>query len=719
MYPNLNPQQNEAVACTEGPLLILAGAGSGKTLVLTYRIAHILKNKLAYPQEILALTFTNKAANEMKERIYKLLYPSTENESFYPVIPFMGTFHSICAKILRFEGNKIEIPSNFTIYDDQDQLQTVKNAISMLHMDPKEINPRTIHGYISSAKNELITSDQYKSFAKGYIQEATALAYPVYERLLKENNALDFDDLILKTVFMFMDHKDILEKYQNKFKYILVDEYQDTNTSQYKLTNLLAKKHKNICVVGDDDQSIYSWRGADIKNILSFEQDYPETKIIKLEQNYRSTKNILEAAYEVIKHNQMRKEKKLWTDKNDGPKINIYTAMDEKDESHFVAGKILDLQTSGCKLNDMAILYRTNAQSRILEETMLNYNIPYIIYGGISFYSRKEIKDIIAYLKVLNNPDDTVNLKRIINVPPRKIGAKTIEKIDETAKENEISIGRLLLSESDKFPDNKGLKQFSIILKKLFILKNKISVSSLINEILNLTGYIEYIDDKSEESKTRIENLKELQSVAQKYDNSTIEDPLAEFLAEVSLIEEQQVKAQSKIDRNRVTLMTLHSAKGLEFEHVFIVGMEESIFPHERSLFEQDELEEERRLAYVGITRAKENLYLTHSETRLFFGMRQNNLISRFIEDIPSQLVTRINWENKNEISTDYEEPKRERPENKNQNNFNNVKIGDTVVHPVFGQGRLIDFDESTVKVSFINFGTKVLSIDYANLKKI
>jgi len=719
---DLNPEQKKAVLETEGPLLILAGAGSGKTRVLTYRIAYILKQRLANPNEILAVTFTNKAANEMKERIVKLTKGKTMDPyqiSYY--YPFIGTFHSICVKILRKDGHFIGIDPTFTIYDQDDQMSCVREAMRDLHLATKEFNPKTILNYISGAKSELVDPEMYKSFARGNIQLACASVYPVYQKLLKQNSALDFDDLIIKTIELFNNANDVLKKYQEIFKYVLVDEYQDTNNAQYIFINQIAKKRRNICVVGDDDQAIYSWRGATIKNILSFEEDYPETKVVKLEQNYRSTKKILDAAFEVIKHNKNRKPKRLWTERDAGANVNIYTALDEIDEAKFVAETILDLTKSGNSLNDIAILYRTHAQSRNLEEVLLSYAIPYQIYGGISFYERKEIKDILAYLRIIYNPSDNVSLKRIINTPSRKIGTITIRKLEKKAKNQEISISKLIeqtLKEESILKNHKGLEDFAKILIEIKKKVDKLKLTDFIEYVLNASGYMKWLDDGTVENEVRIENLKELLSVASKYNELEPKEALKEFLNEVSLIEEQQVKAQSKKNKNRIILMTLHSAKGLEFPYVFIIGMEEGLFPHSRSYTDPEGMEEERRLAYVGITRAKDNLYLTHAESRRYFGSRQNNLVSRFIEDIPQELIFYIKRDE------DLDESSSDEFNSKSTKKINNIKInlnkGDRVEHKEFGRGVILNIEGSIVKVDFGPIeGVKELAMEYAKLVKI
>lgn len=724
---NLNTQQKKAVIETEGPLLILAGAGSGKTRVLTHRIAYILEQKLAYPNEILAVTFTNKAAGEMKERVRKLIAnreqqigksSKVKTLNFKPITHdpnFIGTFHSICVKILRRDGHHYGINPNFTIYDEDDQVSSVKQAMRELRLNTKEFNPKAILYYISGAKNELITPDDYRQYAKGHFQSAVAITYPKYQEILTTHNAFDFDDLIMKTDQMLLERPEILRKYQDLFKYVLVDEYQDTNHAQYVFVNLIAKANRNICVVGDDDQAIYSWRGATIENILSFEKDYPEAKVVKLEQNYRSTKKILHAAFEVIRHNKGRKAKKLWTQKDDGQHIQIYTAMDEKDEADFVAQQVSALSDESENLNEIAILYRTNAQSRTIEEAFLNYGIPYRIFGGINFYQRKEIKDILAYLRVIYNKDDDLSLKRIINTPPRKIGAKTINDLEAEVKKERLSLYDFIQISTKAISDKrKAVSDFARLLKQLKKASDELNIVQLIQFILEKTEYTGWLDDGTEENLARIENIKELLTVAGKYSDLEPQTSLAEFLNEVSLIEEQQIKARTEKGKKSVTLMTLHSAKGLEFAHIFIIGMEEGLFPHSRSYADPEEMEEERRLAYVGITRAKEHLYLTCAQERKYFGAKHTNLVSRFIEDIPEELIEHQTWNNNNSDLND----QIDQVDHLDQLNHLDLSKGDQVEHPQFGRGVVLAVKGDIIKVDFGPIeGVKQLASEYAKLK--
>lgn len=632
---DLNPQQQQAVAHTDGPVLILAGAGSGKTRVLTYRVAYLIQEKHVPAEQILMVTFTNKAANEMKERIRKLLSnksdervtrrkgpDSTQPSSLGTLpmerldgmrvlsggrgatgpagnLPFAGTFHSLCVKILRRNGKEIGIPDRFLIYDEQDQLDAIKEVMKALDISAKNFNPGAILHTISEVKNELITPTEYVQYARGYFQETVVRVYPVYQKLLRDNEALDFDDLLTKTVELFSKHKQILGLYQERFHYVLVDEYQDTNKAQYTLARQLAGRWRNICVVGDAAQSIYRWRGADFRNITNFKRDYPDTIEFHLEQNYRSSQRILDAAFGVISKNTTHPILKLWTEKHGGEKITLYEARNEHDEAQFLAQIILQANRP---FTDFAVLYRTNAQSRVLEESFLRAGVPYVLVGGTRFYERREIKDVLAYLRLLANPKDTISLRRV-------------EKLGK---------GRLAA-----FLAFAGSVQKDNTLISLTTLE-------LLDRVLETTGYLDLYDANIEEEAYRLENIKELRSVATEFPN------LTEFLETVALVEQEYEPETLRVresGRNAVTLMTLHAAKGLEFPIVFIVGMEEGLFPHSRTLMDREQLEEERRLCYVGLTRAKEKLYLTYANRRMFFGTRTQNMISRFIADIPQQVL--------------------------------------------------------------------------------
>lgn len=633
----LNPQQQEAVNTTKGPVLILAGAGSGKTKVLTHRIAHLL-NQGVNPNKILAITFTNKAAKEMRTRVDKLSGETASEVWLY-------TFHAFCARFLRSEIDNLQgYHKNFTIYDSEDSKNVIKDIIKKSNLDKEQFNPTSIQNNISSAKNKLIWPEQYRYYDPGnpYI-ETVAKIYDEYNKTMKKNNAVDFDDLILLTLKIFEQKEYLREKYQDKFEYIMVDEYQDVNSVQYKLTKILANKHHNLCVVGDADQSIYSWRGADIKNILSFEKDYPEAKIIKLEQNYRSTREILEAANTVILNNQQRKEKKLWTNQT-GNKLYVYQAEDQEKEAKFISNLIRNLVSKNkVNLDDIAILYRNNIQSKPIEQELLNQGLEYQIIGGLKLNERKEIKDILAYLSVLNNPNDNIHLSRIINVPKRGIGNTTISKMESHAELHDINLFDII-SSYDEIPEIKLNTKQKEELEKLTILIFELmnetngSVKSLINHILESTGYMkELIEDKKPETKQRIEHINELIKVAEEFDNSTDEPTLEKFLEETAL-----VTAGDEASDGTVTLMTLHSAKGLEFPIVFLSGMNEGIFPSEQANTNPDEMEEERRLCYVGITRAKNLLILTNAKERMVYGTTKLYEPSRFIHEIPNNLLQYI-----------------------------------------------------------------------------
>lgn len=589
LLKTLNPEQQKAVLATDGPIIILAGAGSGKTRVLTHKVCHLISEKHVSPDNILMVTFTNKAANEMKERMDKLLTT--------PVKPLITTFHALCARILRIDGKYLGLSSSFAIYDSLDQLDVVREAEKQLGIDPKEYKPGSIHAMISSAKNELIDASQYAGFAKGNFQQAAASVYLVYEKTLKENNAVDFDDLILKTVQLFDQEPQVLQKYQNKFEYVLIDEYQDTNRAQYKLTKMLSGKWKNVCVVGDFSQSIYSWRGADFRNLSKFKTDFPNTQTFTLSQNYRSTQKILDGASKVISNNTSHPVLELWTQNPQGENITLYEAPNEQAESTYIASFVQNYDKS--RLSDIAVLYRTNAQSRVMEEILLHYGIPYTLVGGTRFYERKEIKDVLCYLRLLSNPKDSISYKRA-------------EKIGKTR------LGKFIELQGELDPENLP------------------ATIDLLDTVLHKTNYLELYDEHDEEDRQRLENIRELRSVAIAFPN------LTDFLENISLVEQEE-QSNTPVEngkRNAVTLMTLHSAKGLEFPIVFMIGMEEGLFPHSRSLMDKNELEEERRLCYVGMTRAQQKLFLTYARRRLFFGQRTSNTVSRFILELPEKVIS-------------------------------------------------------------------------------
>ncbi len=698
----LNPQQRAAVEATTGPVLVLAGAGSGKTKVLTYRLAYILDQELATPEQILAVTFTNKAAGEMRERVEKLLSGNAK-------LPWMGTFHSICVRMLRRDGQAVGLNERFTIFDPQDQLDTTREAMEKLNISTKEVNPRAVHGLISSAKNELVSPAEYEQYAQGPFQRTVAAVYPVYQKLLREYNAVDFDDLLVLTVHLLRAQPEIRTKYQQLFRYVLVDEYQDTNHAQYLMIKMLSEKHRNICCVGDDDQSIYSFRGANIRNILNFKEDYPDALIIKLEQNYRSTQNILDAAHGVVSKNSNRTAKKLWTENPKGERLILYTASTEKDEALWVIRQAKDLVQQGVTPDEIAVLYRTNAQSRALEEACIQEALVYKVVGALRFYERREIKDILGYLRIIYNTQDDASLRRIINSPKRGIGPKALESLAVSAKAQGMSSVQYLLSGAEFA--QRGLADFSRLLISLFQLSQEMNVADLMQRILEDSGYLSMLQDGSAEGEARIENLRELLSVAQKYEDYDPGSSLALFLEEVGLMEDN---TQAQAGLAAVTLMTVHSAKGLEFEHVFLVGMEEGLFPHSRVFTAPDELEEERRLAYVAITRAKIKLYMVHTDSRMYFGARQQNLISRFVNDIAPQLLERktgraTEWEEYSEVLTGWDSPQ-----------LPQLQVGDRVRHAQFGEGRVLSIDDYIVTVSFVGLhGKKELAKEFAPLQKI
>ena len=630
LLDSLNPTQLDAVEHTEGPLLILAGAGSGKTRVLTHRIAHLIDQGLAAPEEILAITFTNKAAREMKDRVALLVGPDSRRM-------WVSTFHAFCARILRVHAEKLGYKREFTIYDGADQVRLVKRCIVELGKDPKRFNPRSFQAQISSAKNVLMAPDDFLRNTEGYIAENVAEVYDLYQRRLYENNAMDFDDLIMQTVALLELFPEVRERYQTRFKYIHVDEYQDTNHAQYRLVNILAAAHRNLCVVGDDDQSVYSWRGADIRNILDFERDYPEAKVVKLEQNYRSTQTILDAANAVVANNASRKPKALWTAGEEGERIRVFAASDEYAEARFVVSEVERLMEKGASPREIAVFYRTNAQSRALEDVLVREGIPYQVVGGVKFYERAEIKDAMAYLSVISNPDDSVSLERIINVPKRGLGNTSVAKLQDHARKNGITLYDAL-AEAEAVDLTGAAKKACKAVRDLFegwrVAAMEVPPAELIGAVLDESGYRKELEaEDTIESESRLENLEELINAAREYERSEPEPTLGGFLQEQALYSEADSLTS---EAGRVTLMTLHNAKGLEFEHVFVVGMEEGTFPHARSLDEHN-LEEERRLAYVGITRARETLTLTHAKLRSSWGEREYRMPSRFLSEIPDE----------------------------------------------------------------------------------
>ncbi|WP_294156867.1 DNA helicase PcrA [uncultured Selenomonas sp.] len=641
IFEGLNPMQKQAVEHMEGPLLILAGAGSGKTKVLTCRIANLLAHGVQ-PYRILAITFTNKAATEMRERAERMIGAAAKDV-------WLSTFHSFCARFLRREIEATELyKKNFVIYDTSDSQAVIKDALKQLELDEKQYTPGSLLNAISNAKNQLQGPRTYRKLADGFFQEKVADVYDIYQKKLRDNNALDFDDLLMVSVALLEEHEDIREKYQRRFQYILVDEYQDTNGAQYQLTKILAAGHKNLCVVGDADQSIYGWRGADIRNIMDFENDYPEATTIKLEQNYRSTKTILAAANAVIEHNTDRKKKELWTENPEGEKITTYQAVDERDEAQFIVTTMMKQKTIfNAAYGDMAVLYRTNAQSRILEEGLMAARIPYTMVGGLKFYDRKEIKDVIAYLRVLFNPLDSVSLLRIINVPKRGLGQTTVTKLMEYAAAEDLTLFDVIsnpellamipgLTARAKRP----LELFTEFLFNTMAIVGNLSMDDLIERVLEESGYKKELeDDKKPEAKDRLENLKEFVGMAKEFMKNEEQPTLENFLAHISLVSDID---GADLEDDRVTLMTLHAAKGLEFPIVFLAGMEEGVFPHSRTLMDLRQLEEERRTCYVGITRAERKLYLTYARTRMLYGHTNANPPSRFLKEIPEEYLEQL-----------------------------------------------------------------------------
>lgn len=737
----LNPNQREAVVTTDGPVLIIAGAGSGKTKTLTHRIAYLIKERGVNPYHVLAVTFTNKAAGEMKERIAKLLH--VEHHSHMPV---MGTFHNISARILRKEIEALGYKKSFNIFDDQDQLALIKKIIKTLEINPDQFNPYGLLNAISKAKNELLDPAQYAMQTGGYFEEIVAKVYVRYQQALKEANVLDFDDLIMLVVTLFQQFPDLLEKYQRQFRYIMVDEYQDTNRAQYIWISLLAKAHRNLCVVGDDWQSIYGWRGANIQNILNFEKDYPEAKVINLEQNYRSTQVILDAAYGVISRNVERKEKTLWTNQKEGELVVSFEAEDERGEAEFVAREIQAAARSGrYGYADFAVFYRTNAQSRVMEEILLKRSIPYRIIGGIKFYQRKEVKDVVAYLRLIQNFDDTIALERVINEPRRGIGPKTLGLWTQFAQAqgmNLIQAGLAVSEDILPLTKREAIAKFCDFIQRMREAKDVLPLSDFMQKVIRESGFEKMLMDGTTEGEVRYENVMELTSVAKKFDDLgefTEGRGLEAFLEEVALVSDTD-----NIDRGKdaVHLMTLHSAKGLEFPIIFIIGLEEGILPHSRSMLSGHEMEEERRLMYVGITRAKEKVHLLHAGQRTIFGSTQVNPPSRFIDDIPTHLMAEtMSAEDSSILGMSLRADKQSRnvyykknshqpsvhqssdETNKISENYKlkpeSYKGGEHVQHPEFGEGLVVGVEGDMVTVAFKRKGIKKLSAQYAPLKKM
>ncbi|HOK43336.1 MAG TPA: DNA helicase PcrA [Thermoclostridium caenicola] len=731
LLENLNEQQKKAVLHTEGPLLVLAGAGSGKTRVLTHRIAYLVGEMGVSPWNILAITFTNKAAREMKERLEKLIGAPANDL-------WVGTFHACCVRILRREIERLGYDRSFVIYDTDDQQTLIKSCLEQLGINEKNFPPGSVLHEIGRAKDELISPAQYlKMYASDYRLGKIARIYELYQKKLKSNNALDFDDIIFHTIRIFSEFPEVLDYYAEKFRYIHVDEYQDTNTAQYMLVSMLASKHGNICVVGDDDQMIYGWRGANLRNILDFEKDFKSCRVIKLEQNYRSTKTILEAANHVIQNNAGRKQKRLWTENPEGSLVNRYEAADEHDEAYYIADVIRSLKASGRSYSDMALLYRINAQSRVFEEVFMKTGIPYKIFGGLKFYDRKEIKDVIAWLRLVQNADDDISFSRAINVPKRGIGKTTLDKVEQLAIQEDTSMYRIA-SRAEAYPElaraSRNLLGFCRFVEDLKAMSREAELVDFIALLLDRSGLVRELEKElTPESMTRIENIKEFLSVAQEFAEKAEEKPtLEDFLAHISLVADID---DSEEVGDRVVLMTLHSAKGLEFPVVFIAGMEEGVFPSYRSLYDEDQLEEERRLCYVGITRAQEEIYLTNAKCRMLFGSTSYNRVSRFISEIPDSLIASPahgrptpaasnSWLGSRGKMDLNDLKSRIRAFNRaSQEEGESVEVGDRVLHKKFGAGTVMkktpDGGDFQLEIRFDDYGMKRLMESFAKLKKI
>lgn len=738
MLEGLNPMQREAVMCTEGPLLIMAGAGSGKTKVLTCRVAHLLE-KGVRPYRILAITFTNKAAAEMKERVRSMVGPQSKDI-------WLSTFHAFCAKFLRVEIEGMAgYKRNFVIYDTSDTQALVKSCLKQLNLDDKQFQPNSVLSAISTAKNALQDDREFAQHAGNFHEQKVAEVYQLYQQKLRTNNALDFDDLLMLSVRLLQNNKEVLEKYQDKFQYIMIDEYQDTNRAQYLLAHMLADKHRNLCVVGDVDQSIYGWRGADIRNIMDFEKDYPEVKIITLAQNYRSTQVILNAANGVIEHNSDRRPKELWTQNPQGELITHYLAHHERDEAQYIADTITKLNTVYCtSYGDIAVLYRTNTQSRVIEESFMKCGIPYVIVGGQKFYDRKEIKDILSYMRVIFNPSDSVSLMRIINVPRRGLGDTTISRLNEYALLNNMTLFDVV-SNPDLVPGltaraKKPLEFLGELIFNLTAQVDTLSVSDLMNKVMHDSGYVEELQKSTDPlDENRLDNLKEFLSVAKGFATEDLEETLENFLGQVALVADID---NVEMTESRVTLMTLHSAKGLEFPVVFMSGMEEGLFPHARTLMNDAEVEEERRICYVGITRARRKLYVTNARMRTIYGRTQMFPLSRFLEEIPGALVEKYTGRQNHygfasngskativsppSVSSVVQSPLRA-PAPKTlepkQQGDNVWKVADRAQHSKWGVGTVVEVrgtgTRQELKIAFPGQGIKVVVASMAPIVKI
>ncbi len=732
LLQGLNPEQRRAVETTEGPLLIQAGAGSGKTKTLTHRIAYIIQSGKATPFNILAVTFTNKAAKEMRERVAALVGENPNNRSF---MPYMGTFHGICVRLLRQDGENIGIPRSFVIFDEADRQAAVKRASKQLMIDEKAFPARVLSGLISAAKNEMLGPNEYKGVANSPAQQTAAQIYPLYQQILKDAAALDFDDLINRTVSLLQNHTEVQQRWRRQFIYIMIDEYQDTNAAQYQLVKLLTNQSQNIAVVGDDWQSIYSWRGADFRNILNFERDYPDCTVIKLEQNYRSTKHILDAAHSIITKNQQRSNKELWTEAGNGLPVQMLQVQNERAEGESIVRRIrMGIDARLRSYRDYAVLYRTNAQSRSIEEALIHYGIPYRIVGGQRFYDRKEIKDIMAYLRLLYQPEDRMSFERIVNVPTRGVGAKSLETFLAWQRMNGYSLQQALTMAGEckelTPKARKALAELGDIVAALRVLVDEVSVTGLLDSLLRRIDYLKFLDDGTPQGESRQENVKELLSVTQEYQDMG----LAGFLEEVSLVSDLD---SADMSGDAVTLMTMHAAKGLEFPVVFMPGMEETIFPHSRALYDQSEMEEERRLCYVGMTRAREELYLLCGTSRLLFGGVQHNPPSRFLSEIDASFQSdagsfgfNAGDDGAGSMFRNFEQASRNQPApgilgapketaDDGPRYVPDLSEGDGVKHQVFGMGTIVEMDGDVATIYFKGKGAKKLNVSFAPLEKL
>lgn len=721
LVKGLNDEQKRAVVTTEGPLLIQAGAGSGKTKTLTHRIAYLISTRKASAYNILAVTFTNKAAREMRERVAVLLGEDPDNRSF---MPYMGTFHSICVRILRQDGEKVGIPKSFVIWDESDRTAAIKRACKELAVDEKSYPAKVIASMISNAKNDLVTPEEFANRESSPIERTVAQVYPLYERALREAAALDFDDLIGRTVDMLATQEEIRQKWQKRFRYIMIDEYQDTNAAQYKLVRMMTNKSNNIAVVGDDWQSIYSWRGADFRNILNFEKDYPNATVIKLEQNYRSTKAILDAAHTIITKNKQRSDKKLWTAAGSGMAVQMLQVANERAEGEAIVRRIRNGVDSGFrKYSHYAVLYRTNAQSRSVEETFIHYGIPYRIVGGQRFYDRKEIKDLMAYLRLIYQPEDRASFQRVVNTPARGVGPKSVENFFTWKQANRLTLFDAVtqIENCELLTDRaiKGISELGDLLSTLRDLMDDTPPGGIIDSVIRRLDYYNVVNDGTPAGESKVENVKELLNVAQNYQDEGLDI----FLEEVSLVSDVD---QADFEGNAVTLMTLHAAKGLEFPVVFMVGMEETVFPHSRALYDEFQMEEERRLCYVGMTRAREELYMLYTVSRMMFGGAQQNPPSRFLSEIDAEFQPDAGlYSGQANNFAGFRREQSAEPEdapvvlNDEPRYVPELNEGDAVRHSVFGIGQVMELDGDNATIFFKGKGAKKLNIGFAPIEKL